>query len=251
MAGTGQDAKLGGELLAEGGFYAEVEQQLDELAADYEQLSIEQSETLAQIEEISAQIAETEAQIASAEEDIEKLEAQLAEQRERLGKRVSSAYKAGGSNVLSVFLSSETFEELGSNIYYLDKISAQDRQMIDDVEETKERLDARKADLEAHKAELEEQQEALEQVTGERLKAIRAKLAEIYEQVQHCENLEAENRENVQLVLQVFDDAERGRIPEILRIAHERRDRLEALERESEEIRAEVFSLVYRRIENR
>lgn len=129
--------------------YAEVEEQLNNLAAEYEELSIQQSGTLDEIEVTNGQISETETKIAGLEE-------QLSTKRERLGKRIASAYKAGTSDVVSVFLSSDSFEDLGSNIYYLDKISEQDRQMIDDIEATKGELDEHKLDLEGQKAQLEE-----------------------------------------------------------------------------------------------
>ena len=75
---------------------------------------------------------------------------------------MSSAYKAGSSSTLDLLLSSATIEELTSNIYYLDKVSESDRDMIDEVKTLKAELEQQKADLEVEKADLEVQKADLE-----------------------------------------------------------------------------------------
>lgn len=129
--------------------YAEVEQQLEEISAEYEELSIQLSDTLERIDAVSAQIADTEEQIAQKEQELEN-------KRTVLSQRARSAYKAGGDEVLSALLSASTFEEFTSNIYYLDKISANDARMIEDIGRLKEELELHRAELEASRAELEE-----------------------------------------------------------------------------------------------
>ena len=148
--------KTEAELSAAQEKYNEVEQQLEGIASEYEAMSQELAETLAQIDGVNAEIAETEQQIADKE-------AELEEKRERLARRVRSAYKSGGDEALSAILMSTSFEELSSNIYYLDKITDNDRRLIEDVERLKAELEQHRADLEVQRTELEElkaQQEA-------------------------------------------------------------------------------------------
>ncbi|MBQ6523075.1 MAG: hypothetical protein IJI12_00280 [Atopobiaceae bacterium] len=136
--------------------YNEVQQQLEGIASEYEVMSQELAATLAQIDGVNAEIASTEQQI-------EEKEAELQEKRDRLSRRIRSAYKAGGDEALSAILMSSSFEELTSNIYYLDKITDSDRRLIEDVERLKGELEQHRADLETQRAQLEElrgQQEA-------------------------------------------------------------------------------------------
>ncbi len=161
--------------------YDAVQEQLEGIYAEYEALSAEQSDTLSRIEVKQTEIDQTQIgidttqdQISEAQRDIARKEVELEEDQEILGKRVASAYKAGNSGLLEILLSSSSFEELVSNIYYLDKISASDRAMIDAVKAVKAELDERRLQLEEHKAALEEQKTSLE---GQR-----AELEELNEQ---------------------------------------------------------------------
>ena len=141
--------KTEAELASARAKYEEVEQQLDEIGEEYEALSVQLAETLESIDEVSTQIADTEEQIAQKEQELEN-------KRSILAQRARSAYKAGGDEVLSAILSASTFEEFTSNIYYLDKISANDRRLIEDVSRLKEELEQHRVELEEDKAELEE-----------------------------------------------------------------------------------------------
>lgn len=179
--------------------YDEVQAQLDDIAEQYEALSQELAGTLASIDEVSAQIADTEKQI-------EQKEAELEEKRETLSRRIRSAYKSGGDEALSALLMAESFEELSSNIYYLDKITENDRTLIEDVERLKGELEQHRADLEAEKAELEELRSQQEQQLSE----MQAK------------------QEEVQTILEDLDDDVQALIAkrdeELLQLAREREE---------------------------
>ena len=82
--------------------YNEVQQQLEGIASEYEVMSQELAATLAQIDGVNAEIANTEQQI-------EEKEAELQEKRDRLSRRIRSAYKAGGDEALSAILMSSSF----------------------------------------------------------------------------------------------------------------------------------------------
>lgn len=127
----------------------EANEKLDRIAAEYEELSRAHADTLAQIEDLRGQIAELEAQIAD-------LEAQIAARQDVLSERVSTAYKGGSVRFLDILMESESFDELNSNIYYLDKITESDAELIEGIKEDKERLAAAKAQVEEREAALEE-----------------------------------------------------------------------------------------------
>lgn len=147
--------------------YNEVQAQLEGLAAEIQQLSIEQAQTLDQIYGVEEEIARIRDEIALTEEEIAAREQELAEKQERLGARISSAYKSGGRDFLSILLSSSSFEELESNIYYLDKISENDAKLIADVKAIKADLEERRAALEASQAELEARRSELKELNAQ------------------------------------------------------------------------------------
>ena len=59
---------------------------------------------------------------------------------------MSSAYKTGNQSILDLILSSSSFEELTSNIYYLDKVTEADKAMIEEIK-TMRRWRARSVSL--------------------------------------------------------------------------------------------------------
>lgn len=150
--------------------YDEVEAKLNEISAQYQALSREQDQTLTEIEGVQAQIEDTQAQIEAGQ-------AKLEEQQQALSGRVSTNYKKGGNDALALLLASESFDELISNAYYVEKVNEKDRAIIAEVEETRKALEAQKVELEAQKAELED----LKAQQAARLDEMRAKQEETQE----------------------------------------------------------------------
>lgn len=128
---------------------AAAEEQLEELASEIERLSKIHAETLTKIDSVKADIAEIEKQI-------EEKEAELAERQEILSARVSSAYKSGPASILQLLFRASTFEEFSSNVYYLDKISESDHELIEGIKEVRAELEEKRKALEDRKAELED-----------------------------------------------------------------------------------------------
>lgn len=140
--------------------YDQVQAQLQQIANDYSALAVEQSKTLDKIESTQGQIDDTQA-------DIDEREKELADKQDVLAQRMSTDYKSGGTDFLSVILSSATFDELISNVFYMNKISESDRELIQEVRDAKQQLEERKADLEGQKADLEALNEQQSQQMGE------------------------------------------------------------------------------------
>jgi peptidoglycan hydrolase CwlO-like protein len=142
--------------------YNEVQSQLDQITSEYESLAEQQASTLSQIEDTQGQIDALQSQIDDAQGQIDEKQQDLDAKKAILAERVAAAYKSGGTDFVSVLLSSKSFEELSSNIYYLDKISESDANMIAEVRSAKEALDAQRAALEDQKSDLEDQKSQLD-----------------------------------------------------------------------------------------
>lgn len=140
---------------------------LDQIGTEYEALAAEQSKTLDQIEDTNEKIDDTQDKIDRTQKDLDA-------KKERLSQRVHGAYKAGNADFLEVLLSAASFQELDSGIYYLDKISQSDANMIQQVKDAKAQLDEQKQELESEKADLE----ALSQTQQQQLSDMQAKQAE-------------------------------------------------------------------------
>ena len=166
--------------------YEQAQAELDRISSEYEAIATQLSGTTAQIADLNGQIDEKQAQIDEKQGQIDEKQAQIEDKQEVLGERMSSSYKAGATSVIDLLLSSSSFEELTSNIYYLDKISQADREMIDEVRSLRDQLEQERAELEQERAELEDQRSELEQLQAEQqaqLEDARAKQEESQELV--------------------------------------------------------------------
>ncbi len=148
--------------------FNQAQSELDALSAEFETLSRQLDETMGAIENVQGGIDDTQAQI---DENLEKLEAK----QEVLADRVSTSYKSGGNSALSLLLSSASFDELISNVYYIEKVNARDKSAIADIHAIQDELEAQKAELEQQKSELE----ALKSDQTEQLSNMKAKKDEV------------------------------------------------------------------------
>ena len=166
--------------------YEQAQDELERISSEYEAIAGQLSETTVQIAEVSEKIGTTQTQIDEKQEQIDEKQAQMEGKQEVLGERMSSSYKAGPASTLDLLLSSATFEELTSNIYYLGKVNEADSEMIEEIRGLKEQLEAERAELEEQKAELEAQKADLEALQADQqaqLEDARAKQAESAELV--------------------------------------------------------------------
>ena len=126
----------------------EVQAQLDSIANEYATLASKNAQTLNDIEGVQGQIDDTQAQI-------DEKKAELKKKRGDLSDRVAASYKSGGTNILSLLLTSASFEELVANAHYVEKINKSDRDAIEDIQAIQQELDTQKIELESQKADLE------------------------------------------------------------------------------------------------
>lgn len=175
--------------------YDEAQSKLDQIGQEYSAIADQLSQTQAQVGDLSSQIDAKQAEIEQKQTEIDAKQAEVEAKQQQLGDRMCSAYKSGGSSVLDILLSSATLEELTSNIYYLDKISAADQAMISEVKDLKAELESQKSSLETEKAELESQKSQLESLQSQQeqqLEEAQAKQAEAQDLVS---NLSSEVKE--------------------------------------------------------
>lgn len=142
----------------------QMQQQLAKISDEYAQLAQKQSETLTKIEHTNAALNQTNTQIAQSETD-------LATRKEKLANRIKASYKTGGNLELNLLFSSSSFEELTSNLYYMNEIMKYDKQLIDDVKQSQDNLNTTKSQLETTKTELE----SLQKQQEDELNQMRAK----------------------------------------------------------------------------
>ena len=142
----------------------EAQRKLDVISDEYVSLNEQLNDTVSQIEQVQASIDDTQSQI-------DAKQAEIADKQDVLASRISSSYKTGGTDFLSVLLNSSNFEELTNNLYYMGKINASDEQLINDVKRAKAELDSQKAQLESQKSDLEQ----LKEQQSQELAAVQAK----------------------------------------------------------------------------
>lgn len=163
---------------------ADVEAQLEDLASQYEALSKKQNTTLNEIEDLQDKIDATQSQIDSTQDAIDKKQEELEARQKVLRERVSSSYKSGNADILTLLMASESFEDLLANSRYIDKINANDRAIIDEVTSIQADLKKQKEALEEYKSALQEQQDALiplKEAQAKQLKEMQARQEEAAE----------------------------------------------------------------------
>ncbi|MBP3893728.1 MAG: hypothetical protein J6D34_06770 [Atopobiaceae bacterium] len=169
---------------------------LPAVAETSEDVRAEVAGVQAELDDLAGQIADGEAHVrelqdqvdALAEESVQ-LQTQIIVDRDRLSDIVSTSYKDGAdARTLALLLSSETMDELISQVYYAQKVSDWQAECIDRLNSDKQALDVRMAEISAAKDEQTAELEVLS-VKREELNQKVAVLAE------KADRLEEEERE--------------------------------------------------------
>lgn len=177
----------------------------------------------ARLESLGAELAGMQSQLADATTALEHTEyaigeksAQVDEQREilsgkqaQLGELMRSSYKSGGTSMLDFILSSASFEELVTRVYYLDSISESESAAIDEVRTLAAQLEQDMAELEDQKADQQQQIDDLNAQVGayqERVAEARDVYNSLDEQMQ--KELEEKRNAEIQAAIEAADRAE-------------------------------------------
>lgn len=148
--------------------YKEAQAKMEQLSAEFTQLSKEQDETIGRAEDTQDEIDATQAKI-------DEKQAELEQKQSDVSIRVSSTYKGGERTALSMLLTSGSWQEFLSNVFYLNKVNESEQQAIKDVRDIQAELKEQKATLEKQKAELD----ALREEQAAQLKQMSAKKDEV------------------------------------------------------------------------
>ena len=132
-------------------------QSLNILMGNFEQKSLEYDAAMLEQEEAEKKVEE-------AQETIKEKTGEIENFQGKLSSRMKEMYRNGELNFVDVLLNSATFEEFSSNVFLLDRINANDSQLI---EQTK----AAKEELEKAKTEYEEQSDRAAKAAQEALEA--------------------------------------------------------------------------------
>ena len=162
--------------------HAETSQEVRaEVAATQQELE----ELTTQLEQGEARVKELQGQVdALAQESIE-LQTQIIQDRDRLAQIVSSSYKENSdARTLALLLSSQSIDELISQVYYAQKVSDWQAECIEQLNADKQELDVRMAKISKAKDEQKATVEELDRqrdVLDEKVAALTARAEELEE----------------------------------------------------------------------
>ena len=140
----------------------------DELEEQKEEVGIKKSEALLKIEELSSQISESEENlkelnskvkelensISTKEKELKEAEEKQQKQEETLEKRLIAQYKTGKVSYWSLILNPSGFLDFFSNLHNIEKIAKLDAELIENIKQDKEKIQAAKDELTAKKSEV-------------------------------------------------------------------------------------------------
>ena len=146
---------------------SEIQSQIDDTQEELNQVKTEISSTMQEVQELDAQIAQSEAeleelntQITNLEQEIETTKAELEEAQKKydeqqilLQDRVVAQYKAGKTTYLDVLLKSKSLSDLISNYYLVSKITEWDTELLNQMQEEKQKIETAKTQLEEKESE--------------------------------------------------------------------------------------------------
>lgn len=106
-------------------------------------------------------IKETENNIRITEEELKAAEEKVAEQNKNLNARLRTMYKNGSVGFIDVILSSGSISEFITNIEMVKIIHSSDQEVLEQLQDTYEEIDAKKAELETLQSEMVSQKQTL------------------------------------------------------------------------------------------
>ena len=136
----------------------ELEAQKAEAQQEAESLRQQLTELLNKVGEMEEQLIETGEKITETEADLETAQAEAEDQYTKMKLRIKYMYEDGGADLLGVLLSSENFSDFLNQAEYISNVNSYDRQKLNELKETQEKIAALKETLETEQANLETMQ---------------------------------------------------------------------------------------------
>ena len=141
---------------------SETEKELDDIS-DAKSEALEQVEKLItqisdsqnEINDLNDKISDLETKISDTEKKIAEDEAEYKKEDENLNARLVAMYQSGDTTYLDFLLSSASLVDFISSYYLVSEVADYDTQMLEEIENHKQKIENEKAELENDKTELE------------------------------------------------------------------------------------------------
>lgn len=138
-------------------FAAESDDLSSQLAAAQQELADLTSElerAQAEVDTTAFELADTQDRIATLEAQVAETSEKLASAQEELSSQAAQTYKAGSVTLFDIILSSSSFDELASRLYYANKVADAESSQVENVRELQESLNAQQSELATREEEL-------------------------------------------------------------------------------------------------
>lgn len=153
----------------------------EELQAKLDEANAVLSSLYEQAEVASEAVNQTKVQIETLEAEIAAKQTELSSAQDTLADRVNSNYKTGGVSLITIIFDSSNFEDLVSRIFYANKVSASDAEVIQNVKDIKAQLSTKQAETEQLLSEQEAEQAELDAAAAEAENYVNSLDAELQE----------------------------------------------------------------------
>ncbi|MDE6621749.1 MAG: peptidoglycan DD-metalloendopeptidase family protein [Lachnospiraceae bacterium] len=178
---------------------SELEQTKKDLAAYVTQLDANLSAVQSRIAEIREMITQKEAEITQTKAELDAAVAREESQYENMKARIKSMYERGDNFYFEVILNAASFADMINRADYVEKVSASDRNILEEFRTTREYVEVCKAQLETEqelleeaKKNVEEEEASLESLIAQKEAEITAYEADINNREQLVKEYEAE-----------------------------------------------------------
>lgn len=156
---------------------AQDQQQLDQLTSSVQSKQQDVSNLQGQIDDLAQQSMD--------------IQDQLINDREALRQMVVASYKDGGTSLLSILVSSSDLDDVVARLYYAQKVSDYQTQLVNSLQDDKSKLAAQMDEISAAKDQQQAELDSLNQQTQEMQSTISA-LQEKAQQLEEAERQAAE-----------------------------------------------------------
>ena len=206
----------------------DLQAQVDEAQERLGSLTHQLEEAQAQVDATAYELEETQARIAELEDEIAANQEELAAAQGDLADHVADSYKTGGISLVSILLSSDSFNDLTSQLYYAGRVADAESAQITSVRELQ-------AELESQQTELTDREAELTELLDEQTRSQEEMEAATAEANSYLNGLSSELQEALEAERQAAAEEERRRAEEAARQAQEELERQEQEEQQQQQ----------------
>lgn len=135
----------------------ELQQRVNEAYATLQSYTTELEQANAELETVKQNLSDVQEQITQTQSDIDAKKAEVADGQKVISDRLSTTYKQGNANLLTMVLGASSFDDLFSRVFYANKVADADAAVVAQVKSDVEELKKKEEEL----AEQEAQQKQL------------------------------------------------------------------------------------------